>query len=145
MQVGGVHEAMMVAPPPLEDAVAPPALLTLTDPAWEELQVKGTPVISVPRVSKIVGVMVFEVAVEVVTESVIDCTGQVVKYIGRLLAVPMVANRGVRPGTFAVTSTCPGSRLGTVESSVATLGTRLCQVKTPTVGVMSMPLLYAVA
>ena len=57
----------------------------------------------------------------------------------------MVANREVRPGTFAVTCTCPGSRLGTVELRVTTFVTRVCQVKTPTVEVMSTPLLYAVA
>jgi hypothetical protein len=38
----------MVAPPPLEDALAPPLALTLTDPGLEELQVKGTPAISLP-------------------------------------------------------------------------------------------------
>ena len=121
LQVGGVQEAMMEALPPLADPDAPPLLLTLTDPGFEELQVNGTPVISVPRVSKTVGVMVFEVLLAVVTASVIDWTGQVVKAIGRLLTVPIVANREVRPGTLAVTSTCPGSRAGAVEFSVATL------------------------
>ena len=89
LQVGGVQEAMMEAPPPLAAPDAPPLLLTLTDPGLEELQVNGTPAISVPRVSKTVGVMVLEVLVEVVTASVIDWTGQVVKAIGRLLTVPM--------------------------------------------------------
>ena len=68
-----------------------------------------------------------------------------VKYIGTLLTLPIVANREVRPGTVAVTCTCPGSRVGTVEFSVATLVARVCQVKTPTVEVMSTPLLNAVA
>ena len=121
LQVGGVQEAIIEAPPPLAEPDAPPLLLTLTDPGLEELQVNGTPVISVPRVSKIVGVMVLEVLVEVVTASVIDWTGQVVKAIGRLLTVPIVANREVRPGTLAVTWTCPGSSAGTVELSVATV------------------------
>ena len=79
LQVGGVQEAMMLAPPPLEDPVAAPALLTLTEPGSEELQVNGTPAICTPRLSKTVGVMVFEVLLEDVTASVIDCTGQAVK------------------------------------------------------------------
>ena len=79
LQVGGVQDAMMLAPPPAEDPLAPPLLLTLIDPGSEELQVKGIPVMVVPRVSTIVGVMVFEVLVEDVTASVIDCTGQAVK------------------------------------------------------------------
>ena len=69
LQVGGVQEAMMVAPPPAVDPVAPPLLLTVTDPVSEELQVSGTPVICVPRESNTVGVMVFEVLVDVVTAS----------------------------------------------------------------------------
>jgi hypothetical protein len=136
---------MMVAPPPVEDPVAPPLLVTLTDAGSEELQVNGTPVIVVPRVSRTVGVMVFEVLVEVVTASVIDCTAQVVKFSGTLFAVPMVAKMGVRPGIFAVTWTCPGSKPVAVVLSVATVGTRVCQLKIPTVEVMSMPRLYAVA
>lgn len=67
--MGGVQEAMMLAPPPLVDPVAPPLLLTLTDPGSEELQVNGTPTICVPRESNTVGVMVFEVLVDVVTAS----------------------------------------------------------------------------
>ena len=79
LHVGGVQDAMIEAPPPLADPLAPPALVTLTEPGSEELQVNGTPVMVVPRVSIIVGVIVLEVLVEVETASVIDCTGQVVK------------------------------------------------------------------
>ena len=77
--------------------------------------------------------MVFELLVEVVTVSVIDCTGQVVKFSGTLVTLPMVAKRGVRPGTLAVTWTCPWSKPMAVVLSVATLGIRVCQLKTPTV------------
>jgi hypothetical protein len=101
LQVGGVQAAIMVALPPPEDAVAPP-LLTLTDPASEELQVNGA-VIVAPRVSRTVGVMVLVVLVAEVTASEIDCTGQVVKYTGKLIVFPIVAKMGVRPGTLAVT------------------------------------------
>ncbi len=67
----------MVAPPPEVDPVAAPALLTLTEPGAEELQVNGMPVICVPRISKTVGVMFSVVLVEEVTASVIDshCAG----------------------------------------------------------------------
>src|SRR5580658_6300831 len=44
LQVGGVHDAMMVAPPPPAAANARP-LLAVTDPDSEELQVNGTLVI----------------------------------------------------------------------------------------------------
>ena len=145
MQVGGVQDAIMVAPPPVVDAVAPPLLLTLTEAASEELQVSGTPVIVVPRVSRTVGAIVFEVLLEDVTASAIDCTAQVVKLTGTLLALPMEAKIGVRPGAFAVAWTCPGSKPVTVVLSVATFANRVCQVKIPTVEVMSVPRLYAVA
>jgi hypothetical protein len=144
LQVGGVQEPIMVAPPPVEDPVATPPV-TLTEPELDELHVSGIPVICNPSVSKIVGVIVLEVLDEVVTASVIDCTGQVVKYIGTLLTLPIVAKRGVRPGVLAVTSTWPGSKRLSAAVSVATLATRVCQVKTPTVEVISTPLLYAVA
>jgi hypothetical protein len=134
----------MVAPPPVEDPVATPAL-TLTEPELDELHVSGIPVICNPSVSKMVGVIVLEVLDAVVTASVIDCTGQVVKYIGTLLMLPIAAKRGVRPGVLAVTSTWPGSKRLSAVVSVATLATRVCQVKTPTVEVISTPSLYAVA
>ena len=101
LQVGGEHEPMMVAPPPFEDPLATPVTpvtVTPTEPGLEELQVKGTPVIVRPRLSTMVGVIVLDVLDEVVTARVIDCTGQVVKLIGTLFTLPMVAKRGVRPG-----------------------------------------------
>ena len=74
-----MQEATIVAPPPAEDPVATPAVLTLIEPESEELQVNGIPVICVPSVSKMVGVIVLEVLDEAVTAKLIDCTGQVVK------------------------------------------------------------------
>ena len=59
--------------------------------------------------------------------------------------VPMVAKREVRPGTFAVTWTCPGSKFVALLFRVTTFVARACQVKTPTVDVTSTPLLNAVA
>jgi hypothetical protein len=64
-----VQEAMMLAPPPAEDPVAAPALLTLIDPGSDELQVSGTPLIVVPTESVTVGVIVLEVLLEDVTAS----------------------------------------------------------------------------
>jgi hypothetical protein len=135
----------MVAAPPLEAPVATPAALTLTEPELEELQVNGIPVICNPRVSKMVGTIVLEVLEDVVTAREIDCTGQVVKYIGTLFTLPIVAKRGVMPGVLAVASTCPGSKRLSAVVSVATFATRVCQMKTPTVEVISTPLLNAVA
>jgi hypothetical protein len=135
----------MVAPPPADVPVAAPELLTLTAAGSEELQVSGIPVIVVPRVSRTVGVIVLEVLPETVTASVIDCTGQVVKFIGTPLTLPMEAKSGVMPGTVAVACTCPWSKPVAVVFSVATPVIRVCQVKIPTVEVMSAPWLYAVA
>ena len=129
---------------PAVDPAAPPRVETLTEADWDELQVSGIPVMVAPNVSMTVGVMVFEVLVAVVTVSVIDCTGHVVKFRGTLVALPMVAKRGVRPGTLAVSWTCPWSKTAVVLS-VATAGIRVCQLKTPTVLVMSTPRLNAFA
>ena len=115
-----MQEAIIVEAPPVDDPVAVPVVDTLTAPGLEELQVKGNPVIVLPRESTMVGVIVVEVLVAAVTVSVIDCTGQVVKLIGTLLTLPMVAKIEVRPGAFAVTSSCPGARIGSDALSVAT-------------------------
>ena len=72
LQVGGVHEAIMVAPPPPVTADAAPPLSTVTDPVSEELQVNGTSVMVTPCVSTTVGIMVFEPADDPVTVSKID-------------------------------------------------------------------------
>ena len=86
LHVGGVQEAITVAPPAL-DVVTLPEVLTPTVAGCEELQVKGTPVMVFPRESITVAVRVFPVP-EVtlmelvplsVTASAMDSTGQVVK------------------------------------------------------------------
>jgi hypothetical protein len=82
---------MMVDVPEVVAAVTPPLLLTVADAGSDELQVSGTPLIVWPTVSRTVGVTVLEVPVEEVTVSAIDCTAQVVKYVGTLLTVPTVA------------------------------------------------------
>ena len=145
MHAGGVQDAMTVALPPADVPLASPAAVTLTEADSEELQVNGTPVIVVPTESTTVGVMVLELLVELVTARLIDCTGQVVKLSGTLVTLPMVAKSGVMPGTLAVTWTCPWSKAVDVVLKVATLVKRVCQSKTPTVGVISTPRLYAVA
>lgn len=76
----------MIEAPPAWEALAVPALLTLINAGFEEDHVKGTPVIVTPMLSVTVGVMVFEVALDAVTANEIDCTGQVIKVCGRLLA-----------------------------------------------------------
>jgi hypothetical protein len=111
LHVGGVQDAITVAPPPRVDPLALPELVTVTEPDCEELQVKGIPatlvtmLMTFPTVSVTVGTIVFEVALEPVTSNAIDWTAHVVKLTGRLVAVPMVANTGVTPGVFAVAST----------------------------------------
>ena len=78
LHVGGVHEAMTVAPPPELEALATPLVLTLTDADWDELQVSGMPLtfvvvlMTLPTVSVTVGTIVLEVLVEPVTCSAID-------------------------------------------------------------------------
>jgi hypothetical protein len=93
---------MMVEVPPVAAAVTPPLLLTVAEVGSEELQVSGTSLIVLPTLSTTVGVTVFEVLVEFVTVSSIECTAHVGKYVGTLLAVPMVAKMEVRPGTLAI-------------------------------------------
>jgi hypothetical protein len=62
LHVGGVHDAITVAPPPLALAVTDPPV-TLTDPGCDELQVRGEIVFRsvVPEVSTTMGMISFEV------------------------------------------------------------------------------------
>ena len=53
MQVGGVQEAITLAPPAL-GVVRLPALLAPTVADCDELQVKGTPVIVFPKVTQLI-------------------------------------------------------------------------------------------
>ena len=48
---GGVHEAVTAAPPAFGVLTAPEVEFTVTTPAFEELQVSGTPVMMLPWVS----------------------------------------------------------------------------------------------
>jgi hypothetical protein len=102
LQEGGVQDAMIVEVPPAAAPVTPPLLLTVAEAVSDELQVNGTSLIVWPAVSTTVGVIVLDVPVEEVTVSAMDCTAQVVKGVGTLLALPMVAKTDVRPGTLAV-------------------------------------------
>lgn len=142
LHVGGVQLARMDAPPTCE-ALAAPALLTLINAGSEEAQVSGTPVMVNPRLSMTVGVMVFVVAPDAVTAREMDCTGQVVNVSGRLLAPLALANIEVRPGMFACACTC--ERLVSEDVTVSTLESNACQVKGPTVDVISELWLKAVA
>ena len=98
MQVGGVQEAITVAPPAF-DVVTLPEPLTGTVADCDELQVKGTPVMVLPRVSTTVAVTVLplpevtlmELVLLPVTASVIDCTAQVVKSSGWLVTLLTLA------------------------------------------------------
>jgi hypothetical protein len=155
LQVGGVQEAMMAAPPgvaadPLAVAVLPLVVLlllpvTLIAAGFEELHVRGTPVMVVPRLSTTAAVMDFEVAVPAATVSIMDCTGQVVKVTGTLFVLLTLAKIEVTPGTLAVTCACPGSSPLAVVLTPTTLALNDCQLNGPTVAVMSTPRLKAVA
>ena len=98
-------------PPPACDVDTAPSVLTATVAGFDELQVKGTPVMVLPCVSSTVAVTVFavpEVTLTIleapsVTASAIDCTGQVMKSSGRLVALPLLTKREVFPGTLATT------------------------------------------
>ena len=58
LQVGGVQDATTF-PPPACDVDTPPSALTTTVAGFDELQVKGTPVMVLPCVSSTVAVTVF--------------------------------------------------------------------------------------
>jgi hypothetical protein len=84
------------------------------------------------------------------TVSVIDCTGQVMKLTGTLFTPLMLAKMEVIPGVPAVACIWPGNNpvtglLRVTALGVATALFRACQVKVPTVAVMSVPRLKAAA
>src|SRR6266850_4804891 len=109
LHAGGVHDAVTVEPPAL-DAVAetlplvfvPQFVPTLTDAGCDEHQVRGTPVMVAPRLSKTVAVIVLLVPfatvrllpVLPVTASVMDSTAQVAKVKGTLVTPLALANIG---------------------------------------------------
>ena len=161
MQFGGVQAAMIAAPPPEEEAVAAEdvalprlqfALLVLTEPGSEEHQVRKLPLMTFPRVSRTVAVML--VLLPRATETVfpprfvgarvMDWTRQVLKGIGALDTPSTVTKIGLVPGTFAVAVAWPGSNpftglVGVAAVMLTTLLLTACQVKGPTVEVMSKP------
>ena len=100
-----MQEATTVAPPACGVAIEPE--VADTEAGFDELQVKGTPVMVLPRVSTTVAVTVLplpevtlmEFVVLPVTASVIDCTAQVVKSRGWLFTLPLLATSEVIPGS----------------------------------------------
>ena len=100
LQLGGVHEAVTLTPPACAlDMVTVPELLTAPIAKLEELQVRGTPVMVLPRMSVTVAVMVFPVPAVVLklvalppaTASVIEFTGHEVKSMGIPFTFPALA------------------------------------------------------
>ena len=151
-----MQEATTVAPPACGVAIEPE--VADTEAGFDELQVRGTPVMVLPRVSTTVAVTVLplpevtlmELVVLPVTASVIDCTAQVVKSRGWLFTLPLLATSEVIPGVCAVTLTCPVTSpvtgaLSVAMASVVTSTLTDCQVNGPTVPVMSSPRLKALA
>ena len=111
LHVGGVHEAVTLTPPACAlDMVTVPALLTLPIAKFEELQVRGTPVMVLPRMSVTVGVMVLldpAVTLKLVVlppaiVSEIELTGHDMKSIGMPFTLPALAKICASPGSFAV-------------------------------------------
>jgi len=113
--------------------------VTVIAAGFEELHVKGIPLIVVSRLSFTVAMMVFEVAVLAVTASVIAWTGQVMKVNGTLFTLLTLAKIEVTPGTLAVTCAWPGRSPVAVVLSFTTFAASTCQVNGPTVEVMSNP------
>src|SRR4029077_4780316 len=126
--------------PPALGVVTLPVLAAPTVEVWDELQVKGTPVIMLPRISVTVAVTtalppwvtLIELVLLLVTARTMDSTAQVLKSRGWLLTEPDVANKDVTPGVSAVTLSCPGGTpamgaLGVEGSSRATPVVVACQ------------------
>ncbi len=100
LQVGGVHEAVTLTPPVwVVEVVIPPAVLTFPIEKFEELQVRGTPVMILPRVSVTIASTDLEVpavAEKLVVlppaiESEIEFTGQLMKLMGSALTLAALA------------------------------------------------------
>jgi hypothetical protein len=165
---GGTHEAV-TAPAPMADALTVPTLPktvlvapdVLTATGLFELQVRGTPVIVIPRISVTVAFRIVEVPVLTVNDVAgfpsapieMVCTGHVVNWSGWLLTRLALAKNELEPGVLAVATCwfkhCPCEPLGhcvaPAESAVKVTelvlwpGARtLCQVNGPTEAVMSV-------
>src|ERR1700690_2311054 len=173
LQFGGVQAAIIDAPPPDEEAVAEKevalprlqfAALVLTEPGSEEHQVRKLPLMTFPRVSvtvAVIAVLLPRARMTVfpprfVGARVMDWTRQVLKLKGALDTPSMVTKMGLVPGTLAVAVAWPGSNpltglVGVADVMFTTLLLTICQMKGPTVEVMSRPgagppcRLYAVA
>src|SRR5579864_1192180 len=116
---GGVHEAV-TAPAPMANALTVPTLpktVLVAPDAFTaiglfELQVRGTPVIVIPRTSVTVAFRVVEVPVFTRNEVAgfssapieIVCTGHVVNWSGWLLTLLALAKKELEPGVLAVAS-----------------------------------------
>src|SRR5215470_977448 len=119
LQVGGIQEAVIVAPPaPVE--LTTPVVLTVTEAGFDETQVSGT-VVGGFAVGSAIGLLTGFVSVTVAsivavaplfpvmlvppmpcTARVIDWTGQVMNVVGRLFVFAMEANTCASPGAFGV-------------------------------------------
>ena len=152
--------------PPIDDTAPVPVsvdvvgmLITL---GAEELQVSGTPVMTVPEISVMVVVNCSEPVCEVAkvgvsepfTASRMACTGHVMNVNGTPMVLLVLERIVVIPGVRAVTCTWPMFKPGMGASSVetlteATLAFALCHKNPPTVDVISVRpdwlRLYAVA
>lgn len=145
LHVGGVQEAITVAPPGLLPLTAPP--VTVTDEGRDDDQVSGTPVMVVPLVSITTAVNVFEPLLLKAKEltgvlsasSVICCTAQVRKFMGTLVVPPTETNIGLVPGVLAVTWAWFASSPVAVVLRVPTAAVDSCQVGIPTVAEISTP------
>ena len=117
LHVGGVQEAV-TDPAPTPAALTVPTLpktvllapVALTEIGLLELQVSGTPVSVMPRMSVTVAFRVVELEVLTTNEvaglsnaaMLIDWTGQVVNCTGGLLTPFTLARKKLAPGEFAV-------------------------------------------
>ena len=144
MHDGGVQDAMMVALPAFTELVEP--LDAVNAAALDELQVRGTSVISTLAVSVTVAVMALDPLVSVkvfppppLNSSAIDCTGQTVKLRVWLVTPLLVAKIRVTPGFAVVTRAWLGPRPLALELTVTTLAVVVCQLNGPSVPVMSRP------
>src|SRR5215470_20058607 len=106
LQVGGVQDAITLAPP-TPGVLTAPLLLTVADAGLDDDHVRGAPVIGMPATSVTVAPIVllapltsttWLIAALLSTVSSIDCTAQVLKRSGALFAPPTLATIGVTPG-----------------------------------------------
>jgi hypothetical protein len=165
---GGMQEAV-TAPAPIADALTVPTLPNtvlvapegLTEIGLLELQVRGTPVMVIPRMSVTVALRIVDVPVFTTNDVAgfpsapieIVWTGHVVNWSGWLLTPLALAKKKLEPGMLAVATCwfkhCPCEPLGhcvvpagsAVKLSALALwplASTLCQLNGPTEAVMSV-------